>query len=109
MRVGIIGEEVGLVSGGASESPVVNPCLHSVILGHRHDFLHDVLVTIPVGMGKHMDDEVRVMRRHVAQIGLDVLGHTIAMIGVTGLQWSHERSSLCNDSNNASTSWAEYS
>ena len=65
MAVRMIGEKVRFVAGRTAQSPVVHPDLQPHVLGDGEHPPHDLVVPLPVCVGKHMHDNVHVVRRNV--------------------------------------------
>jgi len=80
VAIGIIRQKMRFVAGRASKTPVIHPDLQPGILRHGNDILHHHLVTIPVGVGKHVHDHIHPVSCHIEQILAGMMGHAIAVI-----------------------------
>ena len=77
-------QEVRLITGRASDAPVVDPDLETVVLADLADLVHHAKVAVPVVVREHMNDDVHILTRHLCHIIRDVAQDAVAVVAVKG-------------------------
>jgi hypothetical protein len=80
MRLGMVLKEMGFVTGRASDAPVVDPHLESVVFADLTDLAHYTEVAVPVIVRKHMDNNVHIVSRHFSHIVSYVAENSVAVV-----------------------------
>jgi hypothetical protein len=70
MARGRVLEKMRFVTWRPADSPIIDPDIKAVSFCNLYDFLHYIAMTIPIRMGEHMNDQVKMMLHNIPHIRL---------------------------------------